>query len=333
MAEVVLVTGVSRLVGGLTARALSEGDHVRRVIGVDSVPPPHSIGRAQFVRADIRNPIIGKVIRQEKVDTVVHLGVITTPRQAGGRAAQKEINVIGTMQLLAACQKAESLRRLVVKSTTAVYGSSPRDPAMFTEDMTARKAPTNGFPRDSVEVENYVRGFARRRPDVDVNLLRMANIAGPGMRTPLSDYFGMRALPVPVGYNGRIQLLHLDDAVGALVAATVSESSGIVNVAGDGLVTVRQAARLAGRPTLPFVPVMPQAVSAATKAARLGAFDAAQWEWLCFGRGVDTTRMRELLNFSPERTTRDTIRDVFGADRVFPPSVGAAVSALIGDPT
>ena len=34
----------------------------------------------------------------------------------------KEINVIGTMQLLAACQKSASLRRLVVKSTAAVYG-------------------------------------------------------------------------------------------------------------------------------------------------------------------------------------------------------------------
>lgn len=333
MAEVVLVTGVSRLVGGLTARALSESGLVERVIGVDSVPPPHSIGRARFVRADIRNPIIGKVIRQEQVDTVVHLGVITTPRQAGGRAAQKEINVIGTMQLLAACQKAESLRRLVVKSTSAVYGSSPRDPAMFTEDMTPRRAPTTGFPRDSVEVENYVRGFARRRPDVDVCLLRMANIAGHGMRTPLSDYFGMRALPVPVGYDGRIQVLHLDDAVNALMTATVSGAGGIVNLAGDGIVTVRQAARLAGRPTFPVMPLLPQAVSGASKAARLGAFDASQWQWLCYGRGIDTTRMRELLDFEPAHTTRDTIREVFGADRVFPPSVGAAMSSLIGEPS
>ena len=36
----------------------------------------------------------------------------------------KEINVIGTMQLLAACQKAPAVRKLVVKSTTAIYGSS-----------------------------------------------------------------------------------------------------------------------------------------------------------------------------------------------------------------
>ena len=331
MGKVVLVTGVSRLVGGLTARALSEHDDVDRVIGVDSVPPPHSIGSARFVRADIRNPIIGKVIRQEQVDTVVHLGVITTPRQAGGRTAQKEINVIGTMQLLAACQKAESLNRLVVKSTGAVYGASPRDPAMFTEDMTPRRAPTAGFPRDSVEVENYVRGFARRRPDVDITLLRMANIAGPGLRTPLSDYFRMRAMPVPMGYDGRIQVLHLDDAVRSLVTSATSEATGIINIAGDGIVTVRQAARLAGRPTVPFVPVLAGAVTSGARAARLGAFDSSQWQWLCYGRALDTTRMRELLGFTPDHTTRDTIREVFGADPVWPPSPGVAISSLIGD--
>ena len=98
------------------------------------------LGRTEFVRADIRNPLIAKVIASADVDTVVHMNVIATPLGAGGRTAMKEINVIGTMQLLAACQKAPSMRKLVVKSTTAVYGSSPRDPALFTEDARAARA-------------------------------------------------------------------------------------------------------------------------------------------------------------------------------------------------
>ena len=112
---------------------------IERVVGVDVIPPAHDIGSADFVRADIRNPMIGKVIEQADVDTVVHMNVIATPTFVGGRTPQKEINVIGTMQLLAACQKAPRVRRLVVKSSAAVYGSSPRDPAMFTEEMTARR--------------------------------------------------------------------------------------------------------------------------------------------------------------------------------------------------
>ena len=45
----------------------------------------------------------------------------------------KEHNIIGTMQLLAACQQAPGLRKLVVRSSTAAYGASFRDPAVFTE--------------------------------------------------------------------------------------------------------------------------------------------------------------------------------------------------------
>jgi len=79
MGRVVLVTGVSRYLGGRFAERLMQQPGIDRVIGVDVVPPPHSIGGAEFVRADIRNPVIAKVISQADVDTVAHLNVIATP--------------------------------------------------------------------------------------------------------------------------------------------------------------------------------------------------------------------------------------------------------------
>src|SRR5947207_962922 len=131
----VLVTGVSRDLGRRFARCLAADPRIARVIGVDAVPPRDDIGDVMFVRADIRNPVIAKVIAKEDVDTVVHMSVIATPGSAGGRGTMKELNVIGTMQLLAACQKSENIEHLVVKSTSTVYGASSRDPAMFTEEM------------------------------------------------------------------------------------------------------------------------------------------------------------------------------------------------------
>ena len=171
------------------------------------------------MRADIRNPMIGKIITQADVDTVVHMNVIATPTHAGGRVSQKEINVIGTMQLLAACQKAPSVRRLVVKSSAAVYGSTPRDPAMFTEDTGPKAMPRGGFGKDSIEVEGYVRGFSRRRPDVEITMLRFANIIGPGIRTGFTDYFTLPVIPVPFGFDARLQFVHEDDATRAMTVA------------------------------------------------------------------------------------------------------------------
>src|SRR3954454_3822103 len=120
MARVVLVTGVSRYLGGRFASILTAQPGIDRVIGVDVVPPPHGIGTADFVRADIRNPVIAKVIARAEVDTVVHMNVIATPTHAGGRVSMKEINVIGTMHLLTRCQNVLSLQRPVLNWTSAV---------------------------------------------------------------------------------------------------------------------------------------------------------------------------------------------------------------------
>jgi UDP-glucose 4-epimerase len=328
--QVALVTGVSRYLGGRFARLLTEHPGVDRVIGVDVVPPPRPIGGAEFVRADIRNPIIAKVISQAGVDTVVHLNVIATPLSVGGRVSMKEINVIGTMQLLAACQKAPSVRRLVVKSSAAVYGSSPRDPAMFTEDMSPRSLPRSGFGKDAVEVEGYVRGFSRRRADVGVCVLRFANVIGPEISTTMTDYFSLPVVPTALGFDPRLQFIHEDDALAALLAATVHDNGvGLVNVAGDGVITVAQAARLAGRPTVP-VPVPAGAwVGQVVRRSGLADFSPDQLQHLAFGRGLDTTRMRRVLRFEPRWTTLGAFEDFVAARRgPVPVLVPALVEAL-----
>jgi len=308
MADVVLVTGVSQYLGGRFVRLLTAQPGISRVIGIDVIPPPHDIGSAEFVRADIRNPMIARIINQADVDTVVHLNVIATPLSAGGRVSQKEINVIGTMQLLAACQKAASIRRLVVKSSAAVYGSSPRDPALFVEDMGPKALPRAGFGKDSVEVEGYVRGFSRRRADVEICMLRLANIVGPGLRTGLTDYLSLPVVPTPAGYDARLQLLHENDALQALLLATIKGPVGIVNVAGDGIITVKQAARLAVDPR--SVPLSAAGVlGQLVKRAGLADFSQDQVQYLAWGRGLDTSRMRRVLQFEPEFTTRSAFED------------------------
>jgi UDP-glucose 4-epimerase len=304
MAKIVLVTGVSRYLGGLYARRLSAEPGIERILGIDVVPPKHSIGRAEFVRADIRNPMIGRIMAQASVDTVVHMNVIATPKDTGGRVTQKEINVIGTMQLLAACQKSEKVQRLVVKSSAGVYGSSPRDPAMFAEDMNAKATPRTGWGKDSLEVEGYVRGFSRRRPDVEISMLRFANVVGAGIRTAITDYFALPVIPVPLGYDARLQFIHEDDAIAAMLTATTGPSVGIVNVSGDGFLTLAQCAAIARRPVLP-VPLMAAGlVGNIVKRSGLVDFSRDQVAFLAFGRGLDTTRMRKVLKFEPRYTTR-----------------------------
>ncbi|MCM2394032.1 NAD-dependent epimerase/dehydratase family protein [Streptomyces albipurpureus] len=314
MGKVVLVTGAARQLGGRLVRRMQRDPDVDRVIAVDAVRPEHHLGGADFVQADIRQPTIGRVLAEHAVDTVVHLDVTGTPLGAGGWSAVKETNVIGTMQLLGACQKSPHVRRLVVKSTTSVYGSAPRDPAVFTETTPAKALPSGGFAKDSVEVEGYVRGFARRRPDVAVCVLRFANILGPCADSPLAEFFSLPVLPTVFGYDPRLQFVHEDDVMDVLSRALREPrrgtlNSGTFNIAGDGVLLLSQCSRRLGRPTLPVLLPAVKWVGSALRTVGITDFSPEQIRLLTHGRVVSTAQMRETLGFEPRFTTAETFAD------------------------
>ncbi|WP_457207951.1 NAD-dependent epimerase/dehydratase family protein [Nocardioides sp. P5_C9_2] len=309
MGRVVLVTGISRDIGRRFARSAASDPSIDRVIGVDVVPPRGDIGDVSFVRADIRTPVIAKVLAKEDVDTVVHMSVIATPGSAGGRHTMKELNVMGTMQLLAACQKAPGLEQVVVKSTTTVYGASSRDPAMFTEEMGPKRLPSSGYAKDVYEVEGYVRGFARRRPDVAVTMIRAANVIGPHVSSPMTSYFRLPVVPRVLGFDPRLQFLHEDDLLDVLRHAVTAGSPGTFNVAGDGMLMLSQAVRRLGRPSVTLPAVAVGRLGSTLRRARMADFSPEQIGFLTYGRGVDTTRMRTELGFEPRFTTASAFAD------------------------
>jgi len=331
--RVVLVTGVARDLGRRFARQLADAPGVDRVIGVDISPPRGDLGAVSFARADIRNPVIAKVILREQVDTVVHMSVLPSASAGGGGAAAKELNVIGTMQLLAACQQSPDLEHFVLKSSTTVYGSSSRDPAMFSEDMDARRVGAVGFVKDLNEVEGYVRGFARRRPDVRVTTLRTASAIGPSLNTPLAAYFKLPVIPTVLGFDPRMQFLNDTDLIDAIEHATLSDVGGTFNIAGDGVMMLSQAIRRLGRPSLPMPAFAMSSFGSAMRQTRLADFSREQVTFLAYGRGVETTRMREVLGFEPSRTTEQAFGEFASSlapGVVSERRVRAAESALLG---
>ncbi|MEU4053944.1 NAD-dependent epimerase/dehydratase family protein [Streptomyces olivaceus] len=336
MGKVVLVTGVARPLGGRFVRRVQRDPDVERVVAVDAVVPDHHLGGADFVQADIRQSAIGRVLAETRADTVVHLDVTGTPLGSGSRTSVKETNVIGTMQLLGACQKSPTVRRLVVKSSTNVYGSAPRDPAVCTETTAPKSLPSGGFAKDAVEVEGYVRGFARRRPDVSVTVLRFANILGPAADTPLASYFGLPVLPTVFGYDPRLQFVHEDDVIEVLRLSSHEPrrstlNSGTFNIAGDGVLLLSQCSRRLGRPTVPLL--LPAVTWAGSLVRTLGMtdFSPEQIRLLTHGRVVDTTQMRETLGFRPTYTTAGAFTDfarASGAGLLPPEALAGAVDRI-----
>ncbi|GGM12805.1 MULTISPECIES: NAD-dependent epimerase/dehydratase family protein [Micromonospora] len=302
---VVVVTGVGRYLGAHVAARLAADPRVARVIGVDSAPPSAELAgvldrveRVRVVPGDL-----GGLLGDLDVDAVVHLALVSAPdKQHGGRAAMKDQNVIGTMQLLAACQRAPRLRKLVVRSSTAAYGASFRDPAVFTEDTEPREVPRGGFARDILDIEGYVRGFRRRRPDVTATVLRFAPFIGSTADTTLTRYFSQPLVPTIFGRDARLQFVHFDDALEVLYRSIVEDHPGTYNVAGSGVLSLSQAIRRAGRVA---VPVLEPGLSGAAALARslgFGRYGLDQVDLFVHGRVVDTSRLEQEYAFTPRST-------------------------------
>jgi UDP-glucose 4-epimerase len=305
----VMITGISRRLAGRLAQRLEADPEVEYVVGVGLNEPEVDLERTEFVHADIRNPVIAKVIQASGVDTLVHLSIISTPARVGGRSAMKEINVIGSLQLFAACQRSPDVTKLVMKSSTAVYGASAQDPALFTEDMNAREMPRHGYARDSVEVEQYARDFGRRRPEAGLTILRFANFIGSDIETTLTRYFSLPVIPSPIGYDPRLQFIHEDDAEEILYRAVREDHPGIFNVAADGVVLLSQAIRMCGK--LPLKVPLPLASPVASIVRRFGLIDfpSDQIPFLVYGRVADNDRLKQVFGYRPRFTTREALEE------------------------
>ncbi|GAA3524095.1 NAD-dependent epimerase/dehydratase family protein [Aeromicrobium panaciterrae] len=307
MGRVVLVTGIASSFASQFANRIAESKGIDKVVGIDTILPKGQLEGVKFVRADIRTPVVGKVMAVEEVDTVVHLGV--GPPTKGRSSAAKELNVIGTMQLLAACQRAAGVTKFVLGSSTAVYGTSPRDPAMFTESSLARGGVRSGFPKDIVEVESYVRGFARRRPEVIITTLRGAQLLHQDIDTPLRHYFDSPVLPTALGFDPRLQFLHVEDAMNVLVESVVNDRPGTFNVAGDGVVMLSQAARRLGKPLIPL-PSFGFAAGARRVLKAMGSdLSPDLHRLLTYGRVVDTTALRDIFGYELKWTSEQAFED------------------------
>ena len=312
----VLITGISGQLAGLVARALEEQDSILEIVGIDIREPQHDLRRTEFVRADLRNPLVARVLEAAAIDTVVHLSITSQPRAAGGRNLMKEHNVIGTMQLMAACQAAPALRRVVLKSTGAVYGSSHTDPALFREDATPEVAPRQGFGRDAGEAESYVRMLGRRRQDVEISILRLSNLVGPRVDSAFQSFFSLPVLPTVAGFDPRLQFCHEEDAVAVLAEVAAGDHAGTFNVAGSGVLYLSQAIRMAGR--VPVAVPLPFVSGVAGVLRRSGRADVApdQLRMLQFGRVMDTSKLRDRLGYEPQYSTRAAFEDFLERRRI-----------------
>lgn len=331
----VVITGVSTHWGSELARRLERDPSVDSVVGIDMREPLARLERTEFLEADIRNPVISRILPSLEPDVLVHCGIVWYPEPDKPARALHDINVIGTLQLLAACEKTPGLRAIVARGSAAIYGSSAAAPAFYREEMAGQQPHETRFQRDIGELESLFEGFARSRPEITCCMLRYQPEIGADLELPLVRYFSLPVVPTQLGFDPPLQLLHAEDATAALAAAVANPVAGPVNVAPSGTISLNRALRLAGRPTLPIPHMIAEPVLGGFSRQVLGAADlhADGIRLLRYGRGCDNRRLREEVGFTPRFTAEGAIQDFVAkaaGKRLVPsPHVGAMMKRIV----
>jgi UDP-glucose 4-epimerase len=286
----VLVTGLGTFWGARVAKALEADPDVDVIVGLDTREPLVELERTEYVKSDENYSILARIVEATEVDTIVHTFLVVDSTLMRARSMH-EINVIGTMNLFAAATDS-SVRNVVVKSSSYVYGCEPSDPVWFTEDTPRQSPPRHRVERSLTEVESYVRDFAVDNPHVAVAMLRFSNVLGPELTTPLSRMLELPAVPCMFGFDPRFQFVHEDDVIRAIMFVLDRELTGVYNVAGDGLLPWSEVAAICGKHTVPLPPVGQGLVTAVL--GRFGVDIPPEIvDLLRYGRGMDNERLKQ----------------------------------------
>jgi UDP-glucose 4-epimerase len=303
----VLITGVGSHVGSLLAQRLERDPEVEHVVGLDTRRPKVALERTELIEADIRDPEIARLIPPTGADTLVHEQIVRQPGPRMSPRAMHDVNVIGTLQLLAACERTPTLRTIVVRGSAGVYGAEPHAPQFFKEEMARLFPLRTRFQRDVAEIENYFDTYARRHSAVSCTMLRYQPAIGRGLRTQMTRYLSQPVCPTFMGFDPRIQLVDIDDALEALVAAVRNPVRGAVNVACPGTIGLARMTRLAGKRALPIAAPLFGAVTSTGRRLGLDTQSDDFERLLHYGRGVDTRRLTDEVGYTPRRSTVEAV--------------------------
>lgn len=297
--RVILVDGAASYWGGRVAeRLLAEPD--LHLIGLDTTQPKQGSG-LDFIQSDIRNPLLMELLKEERVDTYVHLAFVESDRP---NETAFDFNVMGTMKVLSACAEA-GVKRVILSSSTLVYGAQPGNSAFLREDHPLNAKRNFGSLRDLLEIEAFCSTFRSQWPQIKLTLLRFAHIIGPQVETPLTRFLRDDAAPMLLGFDPVIQLIHENDVVSALAHVTIYDVPGTYNVAATGAMPLFKLTGLAGKVPLPVLHPL-----AYWGESFLGAqFTPIDFDYLRYPCVGDLKRMREELEFEPAYTAEAAVRE------------------------
>lgn len=235
--KTVLITGANGLIGASLLRNLTEDNNYQ----------VYCLGRngdsnetVRFIKADLSKDW-DEAILPERIDIIIHLAQSDKFREFPSFDLDVfNVNTYTTMKLLSYAQKA-GVQKFIYASSGGVYGSSNQN---LEESVRLVSNPDLGFYLTTkfcseMIAENYMSFF-------DVNILRFFFVYGPEQKKDMLIPRLIRSIKneMPITLQGESGLslnpIFVEDAANAVISVMKRAGSGIINIAGDEVVTLKE---------------------------------------------------------------------------------------------
>lgn len=303
-----VVTGACGRLGKLLVRRLHR---VGPVIGIDRRAFDDRPKDVEHVPHPLRRKKVRDIFRRQRIRAVIHLGMMHDPRKKA--TTQHAWNVEGFAKLLDYCE-AYDVPKLVLMSSASLYGGRPENPLYLTEEAPLMAGSRFVRVADQIEVDMLAQSFFWRCHDCETVILRPSSIIGRVRNAP-TNYLRLERVPVLMGFDPMVQLIHEEDVIDAVSAALEPGVRGIFNLAGPTAAPLSMILDRLGRDTFKIPPMLARPLLDRAFKLKLTKFPSAELDYIQYPCLVDDARARIHLKWTPTREMGAILDELARSDR------------------
>jgi len=299
----VLVTGANGFVGGHLREALRAGGH--EPLCFDQVLTAHEDEQHVFV-GDLREPeSVRRVVAETEPDACIHLGGIAfVPMGWSNPQLVLSVNAIGTVNVLEAFRQERPNARLLVVTSSEIYGREARDHAVTETDPPR---PANPYAVSKLAADEIALLYARRH-GMPVMTARPHNHIGPGQSENfVVSSFAAQLARIKIGAAAPVMRVgNLDNARDFTDVRDVVEAYRILIEKG----TCGQAYNIASGVSVKIGDILDQLCAIADIHPEV-THDPDRFRPTDARPALDISRIREDTDWRPNIPLARTLRDIY----------------------
>jgi len=296
----ILITGAGGYIGAQLGAILCR-EH--QVLGLDMRVPPGL--PFQCRQGDIRDPALADLLRDERIERVVHLAAVL--EDSGDRERDYDIDVNGTRNVLSACVDA-GVEQIIVTSSGAAYGYHADNPSWLDEADPLRGNPEFAYSDHKRRVETLLADFRERHPQLRQLVLRPGTVLGERTRNQITALFERKRLLAIAGSASPFVFIWDQDVIAIILKGIAENAAGIYNLAGDGALTVAELAEILGKPVMTLPAWLLKGALAVGHALHATRHAPGQINFLRYRPVLSNRRLKTEFGYSPQKTSEQVFR-------------------------